>query len=412
MRRKEDASRYLGAGDIGHLSGLPKQQNLGKRVKRLSARVEAGKAKYEGDEALAKIFVQALRAQAENDWATQHFHSYPARFAPEGAKIMLNALGGERFADPFCGGGTLVLEAQLRGMTSFGSDLSPIAILVSQTRTSLWTPSQLDDFLDLVDLVTQEAQGYVDKKQKLWIPAPILKIKPWYKSNMFNELLALYTASSAYHNEFSDLLRAVLSSIVVKYSLRASDTSNRVVYTPRKDGVALKAYADKAYELAERLHALAKLTPESTPAAEIALSDARTHKFEDIDTIATSPPYPGTYDYLPMQQLRLAWLGLEAQEQLEMGSRRIFRDQRGAYEKWKKDTNAWMLAAAKSMRSGGKMAVIVGEGISRGRTYKVAAPTKEAAARAKLEFIASGAVERRDPATQAKKIEYILAFRK
>lgn len=412
MRRKDDGSRFLGAGDLGHLKGLPKEQNLGKRVKRLSGRVESGHAVIDGDEALGKRLVQALRAQVQGVWATHHFHAYPARFAPEGAKILIETLGGSRFADPFCGGGTLVLEAMLHGMHAFGSDLSPVAVLVAQTRTTLCTPEQLDDFLALTEIVAKEAQTTINSNKKLWLPSPILKVKSWYKPNMFNELAALWSASTAYHSELAPILRAVLSSIVIKYSLRASDTSNRVVYTPRKDGAALAAFVDKARELAENLNNLRKILPENTPQAEIVLADARRQEFSQIDTIACSPPYPGTYDYLPMQQLRQAWLGVEASENLEMGARRAFKGTRGAYEAWKRDTTAWMRSAAKSLRVGGKLAVIVGEGISGGRSFKVATPTKEAAERANLTFLASGAVERRDPATQWKKTEYILTFQK
>ena len=31
----------------------------------------------------------------------------------------------------------------------------------------------------------------------------------------------------------------------------------------------------------------------------------------DCGLVLTSPPYPGVYDYLPMQQLRAAWLDLD-----------------------------------------------------------------------------------------------------
>lgn len=36
-------------------------------------------------------------------------------------------------ADPFCGGGSTLVEAQRLGLRSFGSDLNPVAVLITKT---------------------------------------------------------------------------------------------------------------------------------------------------------------------------------------------------------------------------------------------------------------------------------------
>ena len=77
-----------------------------------------------------------------------------------------------------------------------------------------------------------------------------------------------------------------------------------------------------------------------------------------------------------------------------------------------KDTDTWILSCAKALISGGHLAVVVGEGMQAGKLLRVAKPTIQAAEKAKLTFVTSASVERFDPATKMKKIEYILVFKK
>ena len=152
--------------------------------------------------------------------------------------------------------------------------------------------------------------------------------------------------------------------------------------------------------------------PPGTQPAQISLADARHPGFDRVDTIITSPPYPGTYDYLLLQQLRQAWFNLDMRSNQEIGSRRSFKQARAAYETWLKDTDSWVKACAKALLPNGHIAIVVGEGMHAGKLLRVANPTIHAAQKAGLEFITSAAVERKDPATKMKKIEYILVFKK
>lgn len=400
------------SGDVGDLAGLPKRVNLGQNKKRLSGQVNAGHAHIEGDMTLGKRCITALRSSGEFSRATQGFHSYPARLHPEAARILLDALQGESLGDPFCGGGTLLVEGLIAGRRVFGSDLNPIATLVSTARTALLSSKQLEKLQTECDGVWNEAKKSYAEKRPVHLHPTILKYKSWYKTNCFDELTHLYAAIRALDSELKPLIQAIFSSLVVKYSLRASDTSNKVVYIPRKNGTVLRAFRDKAKEYIEQLTELQSIVPPGTEPAQISLADARRPGFRQVDTIITSPPYPGTYDYLLLQQLRQAWFDLDMRNEEEIGSRRSFKQTRSAYEKWLKDTDQWMAACAKALTKGGKMAVVVGEGMQGGRLLRVAKPTMAAAQKAGLNFVTSASVDRFDPATRMKKIEYILVFEK
>ena len=87
------------SGDINDLAGLPKRVNLGQNKKRLSGQVSAGHAHIEGDMALGKRCITALRSSGEFSRATQGFHAYPARLHPEAARLLLEALPGESLGE-------------------------------------------------------------------------------------------------------------------------------------------------------------------------------------------------------------------------------------------------------------------------------------------------------------------------
>lgn len=394
------------------LTGLPKRVSPGENKKRFSAQVDAGHAHIEGDMELGKKCVTALRSNGDFQRATQGFHSYPARLHPDAARLLLNALPGDALADPFCGGGTLLVEALIAGRKVYGSDLNPIATLVSTARTALLSPEQLDELQRLVEGIADEAEKNIADKKPVHLHDAILKYKSWYKPNCFEELTHLFGAIRASESELKPLLQAIFSSLVVKYSLRASDTSNKVVFIPRKNGAVLKAFRDKSREYLQQITELQTLVPPGTQPAQISLADARHPGFDRVDTIITSPPYPGTYDYLLLQQLRQAWFNLDMRSNQEIGSRRSFKQARAAYETWLKDTDSWVKACAKALLPNGHIAIVVGEGMHAGKLLRVANPTIHAAQKAGLEFITSAAVERKDPATKMKKIEYILVFKK
>lgn len=408
----KNSNEYVSRGDLNDLAGLPRRVNLGDAKKRISGQVSAGKAHIEGDLELGKKCVTALRSSGEFKRATQGFHAYPARLHPEAARLLLEALPGKTLADPFCGGGTLLVEALIAGRKVYGSDLNPVATLVSTARTALLSQEQLTRLAQELEAIHNKAAQSMDEKKHVYLPPSILKYKNWYKTNCFDELACIYDAIRTHESELKPLLQAVFSSLVVKYSLRASDTSNKVVYIPRKNGTVLRAFKEKAKEYVAQLTELQTLVPPGTDPAQITLADARHPEFDKVDTIITSPPYPGTYDYLPLQQLRQAWFDLNMREKEEIGSRRSFKQLKAAYDAWLKDTDTWILSCAKALVSGGQLAVVVGEGMQSGKLLRVAKPTIQAAEKAKLSFVTSASIERFDPATKMKKIEYILVFKK
>jgi len=67
------------------------------------------------------------------------FHNYPAIMIPQIAGALIDKYGcnANLLLDPYCGTGTSLVEACLRGITSIGSDLNPLARLISKSKTTI-----------------------------------------------------------------------------------------------------------------------------------------------------------------------------------------------------------------------------------------------------------------------------------
>jgi hypothetical protein len=81
--------------------------------------------------------------------------------------------------------------------------------------------------------------------------------------------------------------------------------------------------------------------------------------------VLTSPPYPGTYDYVEQHALRLAFLGMDARglEAGELGARRRFAAGRSeaALLEWERDMTAVLRGLARVLAPGGAIAMVIGD---------------------------------------------------
>jgi hypothetical protein len=76
--------------------------------------------------------------------APHDFYRYPARFSPVFARkaIMAFTEPGDLVLDPFCGGGTTLVEALSLGRRAVGMDVSSLAVFLARTKT---TPISVHD---------------------------------------------------------------------------------------------------------------------------------------------------------------------------------------------------------------------------------------------------------------------------
>ena len=361
-----------------------------------------------GEPSLTKPLAAALSiTEAEARW-THGFHTYPAGLPAEATRILLEALPPGTVLDPFCGGGTVLVEAQGRGRAAHGADLSPVAELTATTRTWRPTPEQITAFRSASRRITAAA------REQPVVPTDRDRVETetWFEPHVMGELEGLRLGIESAPEDVRPALRCCLSSIIVKVSLRASDTSQKRVERHRPHGTTAVLFHKKCRELGRRLESYIADVPADTPQATITLADARSWTPEaPAQALLTSPPYPGVYDYIPLQALRVAWLGLDHTLGLrkEIASRRGFRaDRKRAMGTWRADSKAWFQNMAQAVEPGGRAILVIGDGHVGDKLIDALAETAASAEQGGWRPLASATGERPDPARRSPRCEHVL----
>ena len=363
-----------------------------------------------GDERVGKVLAEALEVREEVDRYTHGFHTWPAGLHPDAARMLIGAFPGGSVGDPFMGGGTILVEAMAAGRLAFGRDVSRVALRISKARTS----TAGEDVLTKMRSAARKLAADAPQSKEL-PPEEILRsIQAWYEPHVLMEMEHLRRGVVACEGPERPLLEAVFSSLVVKASYRKSDTSAQREPHHRPPGTTAILFHKKARELGRRIAALRDAVPPNTPAPDLERNDARRWSSRSpLDLVVTSPPYPSTYDYLPLQHLRRIWFGEVEEDSAEIGPRRDWREgASGAVTKWKKDTEAWTAAVAKSLVRGGHLVVVIGDGLTPAGAIDTSAVTEKAGLAAGLTSVARASVERADPGRDTTRWEHIFAFKK
>ncbi len=339
---------------------------------------------------------------------THGFHTWPAGLHPDAAGILMELVPDGPVLDPFCGGGTVLVEAMLAGRQAIGRDLSPIAARVARLRTGIVDDETLTAFRSAARKATATARS----AEAMPNAERMASLERWYEPHVLAELESIRYSVAKSPREIRWLLEGCLSAIVVKASMRQSDTRARRVGKHRPPGTTAVLFHKKARELGRRLVALREALPPDLPAADIKEQDARALRAKlPIAGVITSPPYPGVYDYLPMQHLRHVWLGLrfDPSNTKELGSRRAFKgDSQEARRLWRRDTGKWMAAAAEALKPGGRVIVVIGDGQVGPKVIGVADASIEAGQAAGLRLLGRASVTLR--ATRPTRQEHALLF--
>ena len=366
-----------------------------------------------GDTAFGEGLLEALARSGPVERYTHPFHTYPAGMHADAAHDLLALFPGDSVFDPFCGGGTVLVEARAAGRRALGSDVSPVAVRVARARCATPDEAGLTAFRSRARKLTELARnasstGALPRDEVLRV------VERWFAAHVLRELEALRAGIAATEPPVRGLLEAVFSSLIVKVSWRASDTKAVREKHDRPSGTTAVLFHKKTRELARQMAAFREAVPSGTAEAEIALCDAReAHPSAPVALVLTSPPYPSTYDYLPMQHLRHVWLGERPDLSREIGARRLWRGGlRRAREIWRRDTDLWTRNAAGALAVGGHLIVVIGDGLLPSGVVDAAQPTLDAARRAGLSLVAGASVERPEHAGLTNRREHAFAFRK
>lgn len=339
-----------------------------------------GTVETSGDRRMAEILAHAIDVTPSEDEGAEDrahvhgFHAYPARAHPVTARRLVEELvpEGGVVLDPFCGSGTVLVEAMLANRAAVGSDLNPIAVMLARAKTYPRGPERTRALVEAAKGVADHAKERRASKSGASRRLPQEDVKS-FAPHVLLEVDGLRAGIEKAPPETRPELFLVLSSILVKVSARRGDTTEAQLEKRIAAGYPSRLFVKKAEELARRFDELATLLPSPPPRARVNEDDAtELRKLDDasIDGVITSPPYVATYDYLAHHEMRMRWLGLDPRKLArgEMGARRHYerRSPRDAAMAWDDELARLFTALARVLRRDAPLVLLIADSATAG----------------------------------------------
>lgn len=270
---------------------------------------------YEGENKYASFFS-----------STGNLHTYPAKAVPEMVsdliKKVMSIKSIKTVLDPFVGSGTTALESKYLGLDFWGSDLNPLAVLLSKTKVltidnTNYTKKRLSDF------VQQVKKEYPDARL---IPFYTFNsINYWFKEENIRELSFLKYKMDQFINNankvnremYALILLTAFSSTIRRVSLTRNGEFKLYRMSPsdieRFSINAIDEFEDAVTHLLDML-VVANNSYKKETISTICLQNAKSLNYlknKSIDLVVTSPPYGDsktTVAYGEFSKLSLQWM--------------------------------------------------------------------------------------------------------
>lgn len=258
-------------------------------------------------------------------------HPYMGKFIPQLVEIFLRKYQPKLVYDPFCGSGTTLVEANILGVDSVGTDISSFNTLLSQVKTAKYDltllETELRNILKKLYAFKYGASPKNGGNGRLSTSSEY--VKTWFSQSTQKELLYFKDLIDKYM--YKDLLKVILSRsarsarLVTHYDLdfpKKPQIESYFCYkhnrTCQPVNEAYKFLYRYTLDTLDRIKEYAKLRTEAS--VTIFHDDSREVKLpKNIDTIFTSPPYLGLIDYHDQHKYAYELLGLQNNETREIG---------------------------------------------------------------------------------------------
>lgn len=274
---------------------------------------------------------------------THYLFRYPAKFHPPIARRLIEQFTRPQdlILDPFCGSGTLLVEALPLGRRVIGVDFDPVAVFVAQTKVLPISTHRLrasaEKFLAVLpyferpakdyqrlmfkDLTDPEFRGEVES-HNLSIPA-IPNLFHWFRRYVAVDLAVLRREIENLHvpPTHRKFLKLCYASIIRNSSnadpvpVSGLEVTSHMLQREKR-GRSVNPYSLLKSAIARALEdweLFDHRAGENRRLATVKRGNAtqiRKYVRKPVDVVITSPPYHNAVDYYRRHTLEMYWLGL------------------------------------------------------------------------------------------------------
>ncbi len=283
-----------------------------------------------------------METKEKDDWTfkgadtrqlTHCYHDYPARMIPQIAAKLLDMFGknAKLLFDPYCGTGTSLVEAKIRGINSIGTDLNPLACLIAKAKTTI------PNLKELNKQISEFRKFSLTSKSLAFSSLPkiegIKNLEFWFKPEVIEKLARLKNFINEIEDDSSRLFFQIAFSETVRESSNTRNNEFKLFrYKPEK----LKNFSPDVFGIM-----ISKLLRNRRGLGEFARiidgdatkSRVKIYNFNSVieipeeyvspssvDIIITSPPYGDsrtTVAYGQYSRLSAAWLDMKEPEKTD-----------------------------------------------------------------------------------------------
>ena len=266
------------------------------------------------------------------DQFTHQIHPYPAKLLPHIANFFVRASSiskpGKTVLDPFCGSGTVALEASLAGSKPIVSDANPFALLLTKVKT---TPYEIPDLI----ATAHKLRARISRLRTA-DPIPVVNEHLWYSQSIKKALEKILRAVMEIENcDHRDFFRICFSVVArrlsyadpavnvpvrIKEKSSLSDSANEEIRRHLKwlETVSPAEEFDRVVQLnIGRVHVANLAFPNRRSATVVGEdarhlvgNDSRRRPAASVPLTITSPPYGSAQKYIRASSLSLNWLSL------------------------------------------------------------------------------------------------------
>lgn len=307
---------------------------------------------YKKDQEPQIVNFRELVPQITNMDRYSHFiHAYPAKLLQQIPYLFLNtsifSKEGDTILDPFCGTGTVLLEASIANKNAIGVDVNPLAALIARTKIFKQDIKNLEN---KVSEIKELFNLYQSSKRKYFIPT-VSNIEHWYDKKTIRKLSKIkHLIENIEDSQIKDFFNVVFSICCRKFSYSDPRISVPVKINEERfpEGHSLREAASKhlkfikinkvfeffieqANKNIDRLRNYQnitmlndnKLVVYNTDIKEI---DSNLIENNSVQLILTSPPYVSAQKYIRASSLSLQWLELHNNNLASLDKKSIGRE--------------------------------------------------------------------------------------